>query len=363
MNMNEVIANLATELLGGKRGDRSLIHPNDHVNLGQSTNDVFPTTIHLAAVETTEKELLPSLRSLHSDLIEKAYEFSDVVKAGRTHWQDAVPVTLGQEFSGYASMIWHGIARVEAAESSLKELAIGGTAVGTGLNTDSAFAAMVVKELSTLTGITYRPAENYFEALQGRDACVEFSGALRTLAVGLTKISNDLRILSSGPNTGLAEIELSALQPGSSIMPGKVNPVIPEAVRMAAARVIGNDLTITLSGQGGEMELNVMMPVIAYCLLESIELEANAAKVLADKCVTGINVNKERCLRYAEMSSALATAISPLVGHDRAAKVVQEANRTGKTIREVLVESNLVPKEKMEEALDLRKMTKGGRAL
>jgi len=361
MNMNEVIANLAIEILGGKRGNRSLIHPNDHVNLGQSTNDVFPTVIHLAAVEATETELLPSLRSLHAALTEKSHEFTEVVKAGRTHWQDAVPITLGQEFSGYASMTWHGIARIEAAESSLRELPIGGTAVGTGLNTDPTFPALVVKELSSVTGTEYRLAENPFEALQGRDACVEFSSALKTLAVGLTKIANDLRILSSGPNTGLGEIELPAVQPGSSIMPGKVNPVIPEAVRMVAAQVLGNDLTITLAGQGGEMELNVMMPVIAYSLLESIELEANAAKVMADKCVKGIKANEERCLRYAEMSSALATAISPLVGHDRAAKVVQEANRKGKTIREVLVESDLVPREKLEEALDLRRMTRGGR--
>jgi fumarate hydratase class II len=363
MNVNEVIANLAIEILGGRRGDRGLIHPNDHVNLGQSTNDIFPTAIHLAAVEATEKALIPSLRSLHSALIEKSHEFSEVVKAGRTHWQDAVPITLSQEFSGYASMIWHGIARIEGAELSLRELPIGGTAVGTGLNTDPAFPGMVVKELSMLTGIAYRAAENYFEALQGRDACVEFSGSLKTVVVSLTKIANDLRILSSGPNTGLGEIELPAVQPGSSIMPGKVNPVIPEAVRMVAARVMGNDLTIALAGQGGEMELNVMMPVIAYCLLESIDLEANAAKALADRCVRGIKANGERCLRYAEMSSALATAISPLVGHDRAAEVVQEASSKGKTIREILVESNLVSREKLEQALDLRRMTRGGRVL
>ena len=361
MNVNEVIANLAIEKLGGKKGDKKVIHPNDHVNLGQSTNDVFPTAIHLAAVEATERELIPSLRELHSALTEKASELEDVVKAGRTHWQDAVPVTLGQEFSGYASMMRHGITRIEATETGLRELPIGGTAVGTGLNTHSDFPTMIVKKLSILTGTGYRLAENPFEALQGRGACVEFSGSLKTLAADLTKIANDLRILSSGPNTGLGEIELPAVQPGSSIMPGKVNPVIPEAVRMVAARVIGNDLTITLAGQGGEMELNVMMPIIAYCLLESIELEANAAKVLAERCVRGIKADRERCLRYAEMSSALATAISSLVGHDKAAEVVQEANRRGKTIREVLVESNLVPKEKLDAALDLRRMTKGGR--
>lgn len=363
MNMNEVVANLAIESLGGKRGYRNLVHPNDHVNLGQSTNDVFPTAIHLASVEAVEAELLPSLRVLHSALIEKACEFDDVVKAGRTHWQDAVPVTLGQEFGCYASMIWHGISRIESAESDLRELPIGGTAVGTGLNTDQQFPTEIVKELSNLTGIAYRQADNYFEALQGRGACIEFSGALKTLAADLMKIANDLRILSSGPNTGLAEIELPALQPGSSIMPGKVNPVIPEAVRMVSARVIGNDVTIVLAGQSGEMELNVMMPIIAYCLLESIELEANAASVLANKCVKGITANRERCLLYAEKSSALATAISPLVGHDKAAKLAQEANKKGKTIREALSESNLVPEEKLEQFLDLKRMTRGGRVL
>ncbi|MCJ7609564.1 class II fumarate hydratase [Candidatus Bathyarchaeota archaeon] len=361
MNMNEVIANLAIESLGGKRGDRTIIHPNDHVNLGQSTNDVFPTTIHLAAVDSTERQLLPSLRTLHGVLTEKAYEFRDVVKAGRTHWQDAVPLTLGQEFSGYASMICHGIARIEAAESGLRELAIGGTAVGTGLNTDPAFTGIVIEELSNLTGITYRRAENSFEALQTRAACVEFSGALRTLATDLMKIANDLRILSSGPNTGLSEVELPALQPGSSIMPGKVNPVIPEAVRMVAVRVIANDLTVTLGGQGGEMELNVMMPIMAYSLIESIELEANASRTLAEKCVRGIRANRERCLRYAEASAALATAISPLVGHDKAAEVVKKATLRGKTIREVLTEDNLVPREKLDQSLNLRRMTKGGR--
>lgn len=363
MNMNEVIANLAIESLGGERGDKNILHPNDHVNLGQSTNDVFPTTIHLSSIEVTEKELLPNLRDLHSILIEKACEFDDVVKAGRTHWQDAVPITLGQEFSGYASMIWHDISRIEDAESGLKELPIGGTAVGTGLNANPEFSTMVVKELSELTDITYRKADNYFEALQGRGACVQFSGTLKTLATDLTKISNDLRILSSGPSTALAEIELPAVQPGSSIMPGKVNPVIPEAVRMVAARVIGNDVTLTLAGQGGEMELNVMMPIIAYSLLESIELEANAAKALADKCVKGIKANREKCLHYAETSSALATVISPMVGHDEAAKIVQEANEKGKTIRQVLIESDLVPKGKLEQALDLKRMTKGGRLL
>lgn len=361
MNMNEVVSNLAIKNLGGKLGDRNLVHPNDHVNLGQSTNDVFPTAIHIAAIESTETLLLPNLRQLQFVLTEKALEFEDVVKAGRTHWQDAVPVTLGQEFSGFASMISHGISRIDKAKTSLKELPIGGTAVGTGLNTNPAFPEMVVKEISELSGTDYRQADNYFEALQGKGACVEFSSALKTLAVDLTKIVNDLRILSSGPNTALGEIELPAIQPGSSIMPGKVNPVIPEAVRMVAAQVIGNDLTITLAGQGGEMELNVMMPILAYCLLESIDLEAKAVKILSEKCVKGIKVNKEKCQYYAEISSALATAISPLIGYDKVSWIVKEASRRGKTIREVLIESNLVPKDKLEQALDLKGMTKGGR--
>jgi fumarate hydratase class II len=362
MNVNEVIASRAAEILGGERGDRSLVHPNDHVNLGQSTNDVFPTAIHIAAVEETDRKLLPSLRLLSSALREKAAEFSDVVKAGRTHMQDAVPITLGQEFSGYAAMVENGVDRVEKAVQGLLELPIGGTAVGTGLNTDPRFAELVVKEINSLTGRRYRLSRNSFEALQGRDACVEFSGALKTVAVSLMKIANDLRIMSSGPYTGLAEIELPALQPGSSIMPGKVNPVIPEAVRMVAAQVIGNDLVITLAGQGGELELNVMMPIIAYNLLQSISIEANAAKALGEKCVAGVKADRDRCLRYAEGSAALVTAISPIVGYDLAAKLARKALAEGRSIREILIEEKILSREELDKVLDLRRMAAGGRA-
>ena len=291
MNANEVIATRAIEILGGTRGDRSLVHPNDHVNMGQSTNDVFPTAIHVAAMDVVEHHTVPALRQLSEAFEAKAKEFEDVVKAGRTHLQDAVPVTLGQEFSGYASVVRHGVARLESCRSQLAELPIGGTALGTGLNAHPEFAARVVTELRAVTGHLFRRADNPFEAMQNRDACVELSGALRTIAVGLMKIANDLRLLTSGPRTGLNEIDLPATQPGSSIMPGKVNPVIPEAVNMVAAHVIGNDAAICVAAMNGNLDLNVMMPVIAHNLLESLELLGSAAKVFAEKCVLGIKAN------------------------------------------------------------------------
>lgn len=359
MNVNEVIANRAAELLGGGRGERGLVHPNDHVNMAQSTNDVFPTAIHVAAVEALEQELLPALRRLADALSLKTEEFREVVKPGRTHLQDAVPITLGQEFSGYASMIEHGIRRVENAEAGLRELAIGGTAVGTGLNADPRFAELAVEEINALTGLGFRRAENPFEALQGRDAAVEASGALRGVAVSLMKIANDLRLMSSGPRTGLAEIRLPALQPGSSIMPGKVNPVIPEAVCMVAAQVIGNDAAITLAGQSGLLDLNVMMPLVAYDLLQSIELEANAAKALAEKCVQGIEADAERCLSLAERSLALITAIAPKIGYDRAAEIAKETAQSGKSIREIIVEKGWMTEDEAAKALNLRKLAKG----
>ncbi len=358
MNVNEVIANRAVELLGGRRGEKGLVHPNDHVNMAQSTNDVFPTAIHVAAVEALERELLPALGKLAAASDQKAREFSDVVKPGRTHLQDAVPVTLGQEFSGYASMVEHGISRVRNASVSLRELAIGGTAVGTGLNADPRFAEFAVAEINALTGLGFRRAENTFEALQGRDAAVEASGALRSVAVSLMKIANDLRLLSSGPRTGLAEIELPALQPGSSIMPGKVNPVIPEAVCMVAAQVIGNDVAITVAGQSGQLELNVMMPLIAYDLLQSIELEANAAKALAEKCIEGTKADEERCRRLAERSLALITAIAPRIGYDRAAEIAKEAAESDKSVREMILEKGLMSEEEVAKALDLRRLAR-----
>jgi len=360
MNANEVIANRATELLGGKRGDKAGVHPNDHVNMSQSSNDVFPTAIHISAVEALVTHLLPALGKLSSVLDQKAQGFADVVKAGRTHLQDAVPITLGQEFSGYASMISHGIERIEKSKDSLMELAIGGTAVGTGLNAHPDFERLVVNRINEITRLNFIPAKNKFEALQSRDAAVEASGAVRTVAVSLMKISNDLRLLSSGPRTGFGEIELPAVQPGSSIMPGKVNPVIPESVNMVCAQVIGNDIAITVAGQSGTLELNTMMPLIAFNLLQSIKIEANAASMLADKCVAGITPNKQRCMELASRSYALATAIAPKIGYDQAARIVKKAEEQKKTIREVMIEEG-ISEEEVNRILDLRNMTKGGR--
>jgi fumarate hydratase class II len=362
MNANEVIATRAIELLGGTRGDKGLVHPNDHVNMGQSTNDVFPTAIHVAALGAVETHVLPAMRQLAAALHAKATEFSDVVKAGRTHLQDAVPMTLGQEFSGYASVIRHGVARIEATRSHLSELAIGGTALGTGLNAHPEFAARLITELRALTGHLVRRAENAFEAMQNRDACVELSGALRTVAVGLMKIANDLRLLASGPRTGFNEIELPATQPGSSIMPGKVNPVIPEAVTMVAAHIIGNDAAICVGGMSGNLDLNVMMPLIAHNLLESLELLGSATLVFADKCVRGIAANTAQCLDYAERSAALVTAVAPILGYDAAAKIFKKALAENKPMRQAILEEGLISKERLDEILNLKKLTEGGRA-
>lgn len=360
MNANEVIANRAAELLGGARGDKAVVHPNDHVNMSQSSNDVFPTAIHVAATEAMVSHLLPALKKLCLALEKKAQDFNDVVKAGRTHLRDAVPITLGQEFSGYASMISHGVERVEKAKLPLLELPIGGTAIGTGLNAHPDFGKLVVERINEITGLGFCISKNRFEALQSRDAAVEASGALRSVAVSLMKIANDLRLLSSGPLTGLAEIELPAVQPGSSIMPGKVNPVVPESVNMVCAQVIGNDLTIAIAGQSGTLELNTMMPLIAFNLLQSIEIEANATEMLADKCVAGVRADRERCMELAERSYAVATAIAPSVGYDRAAKIVKKALEEKKTIREVMIEEG-IPKEEVDRILDLERITKGGR--
>ncbi len=362
MNANEVIANRAIELLGGTRGDHALVHPNDHVNMGQSTNDVFPTAIHVAALTGVETHLLPALRRLADALEHKSREFADVVKAGRTHLQDAVPITLGQEFSGYASVVAHGIARVEHTRAHLSELAIGGTAVGTGLNAPPDFAPRVVTELRWLTHQMFRRAENPFEALQNRDAAVELSGALKVVAVGLMKIANDLRLLSSGPRTGLNEITLPATQPGSSIMPGKLNPVIPEAVNMVAAQVIGHDAAIAVAALNGNLELNVMMPVIAYDLVESIEILGNACAVLAERCVQGITANRERCREYAERSAAVVTALAPAIGYDAAAKIFTDALARDVPIRQAILDAGLLPPDQLDEILDLMKLTRGGRA-
>ena len=361
MNANEVIASRAAEYLGGKRGDKAIVHPNDHVNMCQSTNDVFPTAIHIAALDAIEEKLLPGLQVLHDKLQGKADEFSDVVKAGRTHLQDAVPVTLGQEFGGYASMIKHGLERINHAKKDLNELPLGGTATGTGLNAHPEYAELAIKHLSGMTGMSLRRADNAFEAMQSKDACVALSGALKTVAVSLMKISNDLRLLNSGPWTGFGEIELPAIQPGSSIMPGKVNPVIPEAVNQVATKIVGNDSSITIAGQLGQLELNLMMPVIAYNLLESIKLEANAATILATKCVAGIKANVERCLKHGESSLALVTAIAPVIGYDASARVAKKALETGRSIREIMLEEGIVAPDKIDEILNLKKLAEGGR--
>ncbi|MFQ5997806.1 MAG: class II fumarate hydratase [Candidatus Bathyarchaeia archaeon] len=358
MNANEVIANRATEILG--KTDKK-IHPNDHVNMCQSTNDAFPTAMHVAALEQIEKKLIPALKTLHQSLDQKADEFKDIVKSGRTHLQDAVPITLGQEFSGYASMIEHGIRRVESVRGALSELALGGTALGTGLNAPPDFANIAIEEISRVTGVRFTPAENRFEAMGARDAGVETSGALKTIAVSLMKIANDLRLLTSGPRTGFDEIELPATQPGSSIMPGKVNPVIPESVNMVAARIFGCDTTITICGQAGQLDLNTMMPIMAHELLLAIEIIANASKNLAEQCISGISARKEKCMDYAEKSLALVTVVAPTIGYDNTAKIAKKALAENKPVRQAIREEKIVDEKKLKEILDLKKITRGGR--
>ncbi|HVS14630.1 MAG TPA: class II fumarate hydratase [Thermoanaerobaculia bacterium] len=360
MNLNEVIANRASELLGGERGAKRLVHPNDHVNLGQSSNDVVPTAIHVAAYGALSEGLRPALEALGDSLEGKARVLDDVVKIGRTHLQDAVPVRLGQEISGWAQQIRNGIARLDATLPRLAELALGGTAVGTGLNAPPGFADEVIARLAARTGHPFVPAPNRFEALAARDAAVEVSGALRTVAVSLTKIANDLRWLSSGPRCGIGEITLPSLQPGSSIMPGKVNPVIPEAVAMVAARVIGNDAAIAWAGASGNFELNVMMPVIARDLLQSIELLAGSCRLFAERCVDGLEANRERAAELVERSLAMVTALAPRIGYDRAAGIAKEAFTSGRTVRAVAREQGVLSDEEIEAVLDPWSQTEGG---
>ncbi|MEN2974052.1 MAG: class II fumarate hydratase [Candidatus Caldarchaeales archaeon] len=359
MNANEVIANRAAELLGGKKGDKKLIHPNDHVNMCQSTNDVFPTAIHISVAESIIKMLLPSLKILEESLRMKASEFESIVKCGRTHLQDAVPITLGQEFSGYASMIRHGIQRLERNMEEILELPIGGTAVGTGLNAHPDFGRMVVEEISNITNIMFKVSENRFEQLQLRDSCVSISGCLRTIAGSILKIIRDLRLLSSGPNTGLGEIEVPATQPGSSIMPGKVNPVILESSMLVCVKIFGSDLTIALSNQLGELELNMGMPLIAYELLESIRLLSNMSKNLAVKCINGLRANVERCRYYAEVSPALVTALTPIIGYDRGALIAKKIVDEKKTITQALIEEGYSVDD-LKDVIDPLRLTKGG---
>ncbi len=360
MNANEVIANRANLLLGGELGAKSPVHPNDHVNKGQSSNDVIPSAIHIAAYLEVDGTLLPGLRRLHEVLVEKSKAWAHLVKTGRTHLMDAMPVTLGQEMSGWARQVELGIARVEAALPRLAELALGGTAVGTGINTHPEFGARVAAILSELTGLPFREAENHFEAQAAQDAAVELSGQLKTVAASLMKIANDLRWMNSGPIAGLAEIKLPALQPGSSIMPGKVNPVIAEAVRMVAAQVFGNDVAITYGGALGDFELNVMLPVIAHNLLQSIVILGNAARVLADKAIAGFTVNEERIQNLVGRNPILGTALNPIIGYDKAAEVVKKALAEGRTVKEVVLEMGLLSEEEADRILDPRLMTEPG---
>lgn len=360
MNANEVISNRAIELLGGQIGSKSPVHPNDHVNLGQSSNDVIPTAIHLAALQIVERELLPALRRLHEALLSKAVEFDRVVKIGRTHLQDATPVRLGQEFGGYARQIELAVARVEQIRPSLAELALGGTAVGTGINTHPDFPGGVIRYLAEMTRLPLAEAKNHFAAQGSLDAVVEASGALKTVAVSLTKIANDVRWLGSGPRCGIGEIFLPAIQPGSSIMPGKVNPVISEAVIQVAAQVIGNDAAITVGGHGGYFELNTMMSVMAHNLLQSIALLGSVTRIFVDKCLAGIRVDEARCAELIEQSLAMCTALAPVIGYDAAAKIAKESYETGKTIRQVALEHQILPEEELKRILDPWGMTERG---
>ncbi|RJL33340.1 class II fumarate hydratase [Bailinhaonella thermotolerans] len=357
MNANEVIATLASERLG-----RS-VHPNDHVNASQSSNDVFPSSIHVAAVAAIVHDLLPALEHLGLTLGEKAMEFENVVKSGRTHLMDATPVTLGQEFGGYAAQIQLGIERLQSSLPRLAELPLGGTAVGTGINTPYGFAAGAIRSLSEATGLPFTEARNHFEAQGARDSLVETSGQLRTIAVGLNKIANDLRWMGSGPRAGLAEIQLPDLQPGSSIMPGKVNPVIPEAVCMVAAQVIGNDATIAFAGSAGNFELNVMLPVLARNILESIRLLANVSRLLADRCVKGITANADRAREYAESSPSIVTPLNRYLGYEEAAKIAKQALAERKTIKDVVIErghvaGGAITMGQLDQTLDVLAMTR-----
>ena len=359
MNANEVIANRAIELLGGKRGDKS-VHPNDHVNRGQSSNDVIPAAIHLAALDGLVHHLIPALNELHAALLKKAQEFGEILKIGRTHLQDATPIRLGQEFSGYTSQIEHSINRLWKVEDHLGELALGGTAVGTGINTHVEFARRTIEGLAAETGLKLREAPNHFEAQGAIDACVEASGALKAVAVSLIKIANDIRWLGSGPRCGLGELKLPATQPGSSIMPGKVNPVICEMAIQVGAQVIGNDAVVTFSATYGAFELNTMMPVAAYNLLQAIALLTTASRVFARRCVAGLEADAQKCESNLEQSLAMCTALAPVIGYDQAAKIAKLAYDQDRTVRQVALEVSGLGKAKIDELLDPRSQTEPG---
>jgi fumarate hydratase, class II len=356
MNTNEVVARRASEIAG----DGTKVHPNDHVNFGQSSNDVIPTAIHVAARVAIEQELVPALEHMQAALAKKAVEFDDVLKSGRTHLMDATPVRLGQEFRGYATQVAKGAERVRTAAAELEELALGGTATGTGINRREPFAANVIARIAKESGVPFREADDHFEAQGAKDAAVQVAGALNTVATSFMKIADDIRWLGSGPTSGIHEIRLPSIQPGSSIMPGKVNPVLSEAMMMVAARVMGNHATVTVAGSRGNFELNVMMPVLAHALLESITLLANVARVFTDRCVVGIEANEERARQLLELNPSIATALNPYIGYDAAAVVAKESAARGVSVRQIVLEKGLLPEEQVDEALDVRGMTEPG---
>jgi fumarate hydratase class II len=352
MNMNEVLASRANEILTGHKGGRTPVHPNDHVNLGQSSNDVMPTAMHVAAAQSLVEKLKPALVGLRDQLIKKAVQFQGIRKIGRTHLQDAVPMYLGDSFSGFARQAELGLERIDAAMPRLTELALGGTAVGSGLNAHEGFAGRVIAGLAEHTGIQFREAVNHFEAQAAQDAMVEISGVLKTISVSFVKISNDIRWMGSGPRCGIGELKLPALQPGSSIMPGKVNPVIPEAVIQCAYQVMGNDTAVSLAGQSGVFELNVTLPLLAHNVLQSIDLLAGAARMLAEKCLEGLVADEQRCEASIEKSLAVVTALVPFIGYDRAAELAKKAYESGKTVRQVAKDAQVLPDGQLDKLLD-----------
>lgn len=359
MNANEVIANRANKILGGKIGDKSPVHPNDHVNMGQSSNDVIPSATHISALIEIREKLLPALAKLEKSLARKSRAFSSVVKIGRTHLQDATPVTLGQEFGGYAAMVSRRTRDIKHSCEGLRELALGGTAVGTGINTHKRFGSKTAARISRLAGTRFIEAKNHFEAQSCKGAVVQMSGSLKTLATSLMKIANDIRWLGSGPRCGFGEIDLPSVQPGSSIMPGKVNPVMAESLTQVCAQVIGNDSAITVGGQSGNFELNVMMPMMANNLLNSVSLLSSTCEVFAEKCVEGITANKERCGESIEKSLAMCTTLAPVIGYDSAAAIAKEAYEKNKTVRETAEEKKILPQKELDALLDARTMTTG----
>jgi fumarate hydratase class II len=360
MNTNEVISSRANEILGGKRGDKAPVHPNDHVNLCQSSNDVFPTAIHLSVIQAIQDELIPALQHLHGELAKKANDFDDILKIGRTHLQDATPVRLGQEFSGYAAQVEYGIARAKRAIEVLSELPLGGTAVGSGLNAHPDFPKQTIAKIAGELNVNLTEARNHFEAAANRDACVEASGCLKTIAVSLAKIANDIRLIGSGPRCGIGEIKMPAVQPGSSIMPGKVNPVISESLIQVSLWVIGADVAVTLGGLQSFFELNVAMPLIGAQMLESVHLMATGARNFADAGVKGIEADRERCLSLIEQSLAMCTPLAPVIGYDKAAEIAKTAYKEGKTVRQVAREKSGLSEKELDEIFNLRLLTEPG---